>query len=138
MEIINIVTLSISGLLLLTVGTLRISNPIKNYSKNSGIKLENEVNLLNEVRGVSSVMLFGGIIILLGTIVPELTITSFVVAILILLGFAIGRLLSIGLDGKPNKLIAKGLISELCANPKSLRFLHATYNTRISLMRKYE
>jgi hypothetical protein len=113
MEIINIVTLSISGLLLLTVGTLRISNPIKNYSKNSGIKLENEVNLLNEVRGVSSVMLFGGIIILLGTIVPELTITSFVVAILILLGFAIGRLLSIGLDGKPNKLIVQGLISEL-------------------------
>jgi len=113
MEIINIVTLSISGLLLLTVGTLRISNPIKNYSKNSGIKLENEVNLLNEVRGVSSVMLFGGIIILLGTIVPKLTITSFIVAILILLGFAIGRLLSIGLDGKPNKLIVQGLISEL-------------------------
>jgi hypothetical protein len=113
MEIINIVTLSISGLLLLSVGTLRISNPIKNYSKNSGIKLENEVNLLNEVRGVSSVMLFGGIIILLGTIIPELTITSFVVAILILIGFAIGRLLSIGLDGKPNKLIAQGLISEL-------------------------
>ena len=113
MEIINIVTLSISGLLLFTVGTLRISNPIKNYSKNSGIKFENEVNLLNEVRGVSSVMLFGGIIILLGTIVPKLTITSFVVAILILLGFAIGRLLSIGLDGKPNKKIVQGLISEL-------------------------
>jgi hypothetical protein len=113
MEIFKIVTLSISGLLLLAVGTLRISNPIKNYSKNSGIKIENEVNLLNEVRGVSSVMLFGGIIILLGTIVPELTITSFIVAILILLGFAIGRLLSIGLDGKPNKLITQGLISEL-------------------------
>jgi hypothetical protein len=113
MEIIIIVTLSISGLLLLTAGTLRISNPIKNYSKNSGIKIENEVNLLNEVRGVSSVMLFGGIIILLGTIIPALTITSFVVAILILIGFAIGRLLSIGLDGKPNKLIVQGLISEL-------------------------
>ena len=113
MEIFKIVTLSISGLLLLAVGTLRISNPIKNYSKNSGIKIENEINLLNEVRGVSSVMLFGGIIILLGTIVPELTITSFIVAILILLGFAIGRLLSIGLDGKPNKLITQGLISEL-------------------------
>ena len=113
MEIINIVTLSISGLLLLTVGALRISNPIKNYSKNSGIRLENEVNLLNEVRGVSSVMLFGGIIILLGTIIPKLTIVSFVVATLILLGFALGRLLSIGLDGKPNKLIVQGLVSEL-------------------------
>ena len=113
MENFNIVTLSISGLLLLIVGTLRISNPIKNYSRNSGIKLENEVNLLNEVRGVSSVMLFGGIIILLGIIVPKLTITSFVVAILILIGFAIGILLSIGIDGKPNKLIIRGIYSEL-------------------------
>lgn len=113
MEILNIVILSISGLLLLTVGTLRLINPIKNYLKNSGIKLEKEVNLLNEVRGVSSVMMCGGILILLGTIISELTMTSFVVATLIFLGFAIGRLLSIRLDGKPNKLIVQGLISEL-------------------------
>jgi hypothetical protein len=113
MEIIKIVTLSISGLLLLYGGTSRISNPIKNYLKNSGIKLENEVNVLSEARGVSSVMLFSGIIMLLGTIVPELTITSFVVAVLILLGFAFGRSLSIALDGKPNKLLIQGLISEI-------------------------
>ena len=113
MEIVNIVTLSISGLLLLSVGTLRLSNPIKNYLKNSGIQLANDVNLLNEMRGVSSVMLFGGIIILLGTIVPKLTIASFVVAVLIFLGFAIGRSVSIRVDGKPNKLIIQGLISEL-------------------------
>ena len=113
MEIIKIVTLLISGLLLIYGGTSRIINPIKNYLKNSGIKLENEVNVLNEARGVSSVMVFGGIIMLLGTIVPELTITSFVVAILILLGFAFGRSLSIALDGKPNKLLIQGLISEI-------------------------
>ena len=113
MDIFNIVILSISGLLLIYGGTSRIINPIKNYLKNSGIKLENEVNVLNEARGVSSVMVFGGIIMLLGTIVPELTITSFVVATLILLGFAFGRSLSIALDGKPNKLLIQGLISEL-------------------------
>ncbi len=113
MDIFNIVILSLSGLLLFTIGTLRISNPIKNYSKNSGIKLENEINLLNEIRGVSSVMLCGGIIILLGTIIPKLTIISFAVATLIFLGFAIGRLLSIVIDGKPNKLIIQGLIFEL-------------------------
>ena len=113
MEIINIVTLSISGLLLLTVGTLRLINPIKNYFKNSGIKLEKEVNLLNEVRGVSSVMMCGGIIILLGIIISKLTIISFAVATLIFLGFAIGRFLSIVIDGKPNKLIIQGLIFEL-------------------------
>jgi hypothetical protein len=113
MEIFKIITLSLSGLLLFFVGTMRLSNPIKTYLKNSGIKLEKEVNLLNEMRGVSSVMMCGGIIILLGIFIPQLTFASFVVAALILLGFAIGRLLSIRLDGKPNKLIVQGLISEI-------------------------
>lgn len=113
MEIFKIITLTLSGLLLFSVGTMRLINPIKTYLNNSGVKLDREVNLLNEMRGVSSVMMCGGIIILLGTIFSDLTFTSFVVAILILLGFAIGRLLSIQIDGKPNKLIIQGLISEI-------------------------
>jgi len=113
MEIFKIITLSLSGLLLLSVGLMRLSNPMKTYLKNSGIKLEKEVNLLNEMRGVSAVMMCGGIIILLGTIIPQLRFSSFVIATLIFLGFAIGRLLSILLDGKPNKLIGQGLLSEL-------------------------
>ena len=113
MEILKIVVLSISGLLLLYGGISRISNPIKTYLKNSGIKLENEVNVLSEARGVSSVMLFSGIIMLLGTIVPELTLTSFIVASLILLGFAFGRSLSIAIDGKPTRLLIQGLIMEI-------------------------
>jgi len=113
MEIFKIVILSLSGLLLFFVGTMRLINPIKTYLKNSGIKLENDVNLLNEMRGVSSVMLLAGVIILLGTFIPELTLTSHSFAILLFLGFAIGRVLSFGLDGKPNKLIVQGLIFEL-------------------------
>lgn len=113
MEIIKIVILSLSGFMLLFVGTMRLSSPIKTYLKNSGIKLEKDIDLLNEVRGVSSVMLCGGIIILLGTIIPKLTTASFVVATLIFLGFAIGRFVSIGVDGKPNKQLIQGLIFEL-------------------------
>lgn len=113
MEIFKIVILSLSGLLLFFVGTMRLINPIKTYSKNSGIKLENDVNLLNEMRGVSSVMFLAGVIILLGTIIPELTLTSHSFAILLFLGFATGRVISFGLDGKPNKLIIQGLIFEL-------------------------
>lgn len=123
MEIFKIVVLAISGLLLLMVGTLRLSNPIKNYSKNSGIKLQDEVNLLNEIRGVSSLMLLGGILILLGTIVPMFAFTSFTIASLIFIGFAIGRILSIGLDGKPNKLIIQGLVSELVLGAANVALL---------------
>ncbi len=60
MEIFNIVVLSISGLMLFTLaGLLRLINPIKNYWENSGIKIENEVNMLSEVRGMSTLMLPG-------------------------------------------------------------------------------
>lgn len=113
MEIFKIITLSLSGLLLFSVGMMRLFNPIKAYLKNSGIKLNKDTDLLNEMRGVSAVMLFGGAIILMGILIPKLTITSLFVAILILLGFATGRIFSLLTDGKPNKQIVQGLIFEL-------------------------
>ena len=113
MEIIKIVILSLSALLLLFVGASRLSNPIKAYFKSSGIKIENEVNLLNEMRGVGALMHSGGVIVTLGIFFPFLTFTSFVVGALIFLGFLIGRLISIAVDGKPNKLITQGIMFEL-------------------------
>ena len=114
MEIFNIVILSISGLMLfMLAGLLRLINPIENYWKNSGIKINDEVNMLSEVRGMSALMSLGGIVILLGTVVPELRLTSFIVAIMIFGGYAIGRLLSFGIDGRPNKQIITGLVSEV-------------------------
>ena len=113
MEIFSIITLSLSGLLLSMVGIMRLSNPTKNYAKNSGIQLPQDTNLLNEMRGVSAVMLMGGIIMLLGTFTSSLTPTSHIVAILILLGFATGRTISITTDGKPNKQIIQGLFTEI-------------------------
>lgn len=113
MEIVKIVVLSLSSLLLTFVGLMRLSNPIKTYLKNSGITLTNDVNLLNEMRGVSSVMLLGGILIGLGILIPSLTLSSFLIACLIFLGFVIGRLISSAVDGKPNKQLAQGIIFEL-------------------------
>ncbi|MEK6153903.1 DUF4345 family protein [Flavobacteriaceae bacterium 3-367] len=113
MEIIKIVILSLSALLLLVVGATRLGNPIKAYLKNSGITLAKDVDLLNEMRGVSAVMLCGGIIIALGIIVPSLTFTSFVVASLLFLGFALGRVISMAADGRPNKQLIQGLWFEV-------------------------
>ena len=112
MEIINIVVVSLSSLLLVFVGVSRLFNPIKTYAKSSGIQLPNDVNLLNEIRGVSAVMLCGGILTALGILVPEFILTSHAVAALIFLGFAIGRVTSIASDGKPNKQLAQGIIFE--------------------------
>lgn len=113
MEIFKIVILSLSALLLVFVGSSRLRNPIQIYLKNSGIKLENDASLLNEIRGVSSVMLVAGIIIALGTFIGKLSLTSHIVAILIFFGFAMGRLISLTVDGKPSKQITQGIIFEL-------------------------
>ena len=118
MEIFNIIVLSLSGLLLSFAGTMRLFKPIKSfclkaYSDNSGLKLEGEVDVFSEMRGAGALTLFSGIVILLGTIIPGLRLASFVVAALFFSGFAAGRLLSLGLDGKPNKDLVQGTISEV-------------------------
>ena len=113
MEIIRIAVLSLSALMLVFVGVMRLSNPIKTYLKNSGIRLENDASLLNEMRGVSAVMLSAGIIIALGIFIEKLTFTSQFIASLIFIGFAIGRLISLKIDGKPSKQITQGILFEL-------------------------
>jgi len=113
MEIYTTIVLSLSGFLLTMVGLLRLTKPINTYSKNSGITLSNDVNLLNEIRGVSAVMLCSGIIILSGTFFNQIRIYSIVIAIIVFIGFAIGRIVSLIIDGKPNKQLIQGLIFEL-------------------------
>ncbi len=113
MEIIKIVILSLSSLLLIFVGLMRLSNPMKTYLKNSGITLSKDASLLNEIRGMSAVMLSAGIFILLGIVITSFSFTSHVVAALIFLGFAIGRLISLKADGTPSKQITQGIVFEL-------------------------
>lgn len=113
MEMIKIVILLFSSLLLIFVGFMRLSNPTKTYLKNSGIVLSDDVNLLNEMRGQSSVMLLAGIVVALGMLMPVLTPYSFLVGALIFIGFVVGRLVSTFLDGKPNKQINQGIIFEI-------------------------
>jgi hypothetical protein len=95
------------------VGLSRLFNPIKTFKKNSGIELANDTDLLNEIRGISALMLVGGILCLLGIVMNTLGFSSHLIAVLIFLGFALGRIFSWVKDGKPNKLIAQGLVSEL-------------------------
>jgi hypothetical protein len=128
MENIRIVVLSLSAILLIFVGVSRLSNPIKTYLKNSGIKLENDPSLLNEVRGVSTVMFFAGIIIALGIFIRELFLTSHFVATLIFIGFVIGRLISLKVDGKPSKQITQGIIFELILGMVNIFYLVNLWN----------
>lgn len=111
METYGMIVHGLSALMLIMIGGLRLSNPIKNYEKNSGITLPNQVDLLNELRGTSGVMLLSGIA--LGLFMKSLNLTAYVVALIVFVGFLIGRVLSIAADGKPNKQISQGIWFEV-------------------------
>lgn len=113
MEILSIVTQSLSALLLIMVGMLRLADPIKNYAKNSGITFPGDVDVLNEMRAVGAVMMSAGFILVLGIFFDQMTMTSFVVGSLIFIGFLIGRSFGMVKDGKPNKQIIQGMVFEL-------------------------
>ena len=52
-------------------------------------------------------------VVLSGAFLDRSTTSSFVVATVVFLGFAIGRSLSMALGGRPNELLIRGLASEL-------------------------
>jgi len=118
MKLFQIVILSLSSLALLYASSMRLINPkkanfLKAYLSNPENELENDIDLVNEIRGIGAVMLLGGIAILLGAIIPDLRLTSFIIAIVIFLGIVSGRSISFILDGKPNKAVIKATIAEV-------------------------
>jgi len=118
MEIFYIVTLALSGALLCFAGTMRMFKPIsslclKSYADDPTLQIHGKSDVFSEMRGAGGFTLLSGLAILIGIFMPDFRITSFTVAIVIYLGFTIGRLASLFLDGKPSKSTMQGLMSEV-------------------------
>lgn len=94
------IILFLSGLLLLGTGIALTFIPVE-FNASNGVDLGGNVSVLSDIRAAATVLLFGGILILLGVFIPKLTFTSSVIAMLLLLGYGFGRALSLGLDGMP-------------------------------------
>ena len=97
---------------------MRLINPqkgnfLQTYLSNLDNKLENDTDLVNEIRGVGAVMLVSGIFILLGIVIPDFRFTSFAVATAIFFGVVLGRLISFVVDGKPSQDVIKATIAEI-------------------------
>ena len=117
MEIFEIVVLALSGLMLTFAGLMRFIKPIgsyclKSYADNPELKIEGKSSMFSEMRGAGLNTVFAGIIILLGTLLPQIQFTSFIVASIFFGSYVIGRLVSLGIDGKPNQQTFQGMIME--------------------------
>lgn len=118
MDIFNLIVLGLSGLLLSFAGSMRLVKPlnsfcVQTYAAAHPSELAADVDMHNEMRGAGANLLFGGLFLIGGAAVPSLRPTAFAVGIIIFGGFALGRLVSLAKEGRPNKDLVNGLVSEL-------------------------
>ena len=106
------IILLLSGLIAVGVGGIILTMPVAFYSS-SGINIEGNISLLNEIRASGGVLLVCGILISLGAFVTKLTFTSTIISTLLYLSYGLSRLLSIVFDGMPVEALVQAAILEI-------------------------
>ena len=93
--------LIIAGLIGAGVGGAILFIP-EAFHATTGIHLGGDVSLLNEMRASGGALLAGGVLVLSGAWIQNLTFTSIVVAALLYLSYGLSRVLSMIVDGMPD------------------------------------
>ena len=106
------VILFISGHIAIGIGATILTMPVAFYAA-SGINLNGDVSLLNEVRASGGALLACGLLITLGAFVVKLTFTSVVISALLYLSYGLSRMMSMIIDGMPADALIQAVILEL-------------------------
>lgn len=106
------VILFISGLVAISVGGGILIMPESFYAA-SGINLNGNVSLLNEVRASGGMIFVVGVIIMAGVYITKLTYAATIVSILLYLTYALSRLMSMVIDGIPAEALIQAVILEI-------------------------
>ncbi|MCU4175227.1 DUF4345 domain-containing protein [Carboxylicivirga sp. N1Y90] len=121
MRSINLVRilLFISGLIGLIIGLALTLVPVA-FEASAGIDLGHDINLLSEIRAPGGSLLIGGVLIFLGAFISNLRLMSLVLSSVLYLGYGLGRLLSLFLDGMPHQSLFMAFLLELFIGALSL------------------
>jgi len=116
-NLVNILLVG-GGLIGIGVGSAQLFVPVA-FEASAGIRLEDNISLLSEIRGTGGTLLVGGILIALGAFNSKMIFTSIVLSCLFYLSYGLSRIFSMVMDGIPTESlvivtgleIAIGLIS---------------------------
>lgn len=106
------VILFISGLVAIGVGAAILVAPVSFYAS-SGIGLNGNVSLLNEIRASGGMILVVGLVIMSGVFVARLTYSAIIISMLLYLTYGLSRVLSIIIDGMPVDELVQVVILEI-------------------------
>lgn len=106
------ITLGISGLTALAIGTFITLAPHAFYAS-YGITLGQDPNLLNELRAPSAGLAISGALMLAGVVRAAMAPIALAVALTVFLGFPVGRIVGIVMDGMPSGSVIGALAFEI-------------------------
>jgi hypothetical protein len=116
--------LIVSGLVLVLVGAMIVSDPVGAWS-GFGIDLTESVSVLNDVQATSATLLVAGALVLAGAFVPSLAFTATVMSVALYGGYALGRALSLIMFGIPADGLVLALVVEAILAAAGLAVLRA-------------
>ncbi|MEO0517250.1 MAG: DUF4345 domain-containing protein [Cyanobacteria bacterium P01_A01_bin.116] len=109
---LTVIFLSLSGLLLLTIGSAILLIPHAFYARD-GILLGNDPSLLSELRASGGLLAGSALVILIGTVCPTLRSLAMALSILVYGSFGLSRLLGLTVDGMPSNSLLMATMVEL-------------------------
>ena len=104
--------LGLSGAIGVAVGAASLMAPVW-FHGTSGIHLDPQVELLNEMRATGGSLVAIGALILSGAFWQSLTRTSAIVATVVYVSYGLSRALAIGMDGRPSGTLILVMVLEL-------------------------
>lgn len=111
-RILERLVLGVSALVLIVVGAASAFTPALFYA-GFGIEVEGSTALASELRATGVALLLLGLAVAVGAIWRRWVFPAAVVAALVLVGYAIGRIISAIADGAPDASVAFAGIAEL-------------------------
>lgn len=105
------IALFLFGTIAIGIGGALLFFPVS-FEASAGIILGKNIGLLSEIRAYGSLILSGGIIILLGAFTNRLLPISIGLSSLFYLSIAVSRIISMVMDGVPSQTLVLATITE--------------------------
>ena len=104
--------LVVAGIVGILVGGANLMIPIA-FNASSGIDLNDNLNLINEMRASGGGLLASSLVVFLGAFIGRLRFSSLLLSVMIYLGYGLGRCLSMLIDGMPSEEMIQIVMFEL-------------------------
>ncbi len=106
------IVLALAGLVALLIGATLLLDPQSLYA-GSGLVLDGGASQLSEIRAPAGLLVLSGLAVLAGSIWLKWATAALQLTVLVFLGYGVGRVASLALDGVPSDSLVMAMLIEL-------------------------